>query len=119
MEMTFEKWSMALMNIGIELTNMEHLKLTKFKVLKMFPEFHSEKEKHDLLDIYTVSCRTINEHQYEFDSLETIDIFIDKIVAMGGCRGGEDIKVFRTMLDDSNLSYEQERKIQEYIRKFK
>ena len=98
---------------------MNSLKLTKFKVLKMFPEFHSEKEKHDLLDIYTVSCRMINEHQFEFDSSETIDLFIDKVVAMGGCRGGEDIKVFRTMLDDSYLSNEQERKIQEYIRRFK
>ena len=94
---------------------MNNLKLTKFKVLKMFPEFHSEKEKHDLLD----SCRTINEHQFDFDSPETIDLFIDKIVAMGGCRGGEDIKVLRTMLDDSYLSNEQERKIQEYIRRFK
>ena len=98
---------------------MKHLKLTKFKVLKMFPEFHSEKEKHDLLDIYTVGCRTINEHQFDFDSLETIDLFIDKIVAMGGCRGGEDIKVLRTMLNESNLSNEQERKIQEYIGRFK
>jgi hypothetical protein len=107
------------MNIGNELTNMEHLKLTKFKVLKMFPEFHSEKEKHDLLDIYTVSCRTISEHQFEFDSPETIDLFIDKIIAMGGCRGSYDIKVFRTMLNDSCLSNEQESKIQEYIRNFK
>ena len=98
---------------------MNSLKLTKFKVLKMFPEFHSEKEKHDLLDIYSCSCRTINEHQFDFDSPETIDLFIDKIVAMGGCRGGEDIKVLRTMLDDSYLSNEQERKIQEYIRRFK
>ena len=39
----------------------------------MFPEFHSEKEKHDLLDIYSCSCRTINEHQFDFDSPETID----------------------------------------------
>ena len=107
------------MNIGNELTNMEHLKLTKFKVLKMFPEFHSEKEKHDLLDIYSCSCRTINEHQFEFDSPETIDLFIDRIVTMGGCRGSEDIKILRMMLDGSNLSNEQERKIQEYIRKFK
>ena len=45
---------------------MKQLKLTKLKVLKMFPEFNSEKEKHDLLDIYTVSCRTISEHQFEF-----------------------------------------------------
>ena len=108
-----------LMNIGNELTNMEQLKLTKFKVLKMFPEFHSEKEKHDLLDIYTVSCRTISEHQFEFDSPETIDLFIDKIIAMGGCRGGYDIKVLRTMLNDSNLSKEQESKILEYFRSFK
>ena len=99
--------------------DMSYLKLTRFKVLKMFPEFHSEKEKHDLLDIYTVSCRTISEYQFGFDSPETIDLFIDKIIAMGGCRGGYDIKVFRTMLDDSNLSKEQESKILEYIRSFK
>ena len=98
---------------------MNNLKLTKFKVLQMFPEFHSEKEKHDLLDIYTVSCRTISEYQFGFDSPETIDLFIDKIIAMGGCRGGYDIKVFRTMLDDSNLSKEQESKILKYIRSFK
>lgn len=98
---------------------MKHLKLTKFKVLKMFPEFHSEKEKHDLLDIYTVSCRTISEHQFEFESPDTIDLFIDKIIAMRGCRGGYDIKVLRTMLDDSNLSKDQESKILEYIRSFK
>lgn len=107
------------MNIGNELTNMEHLKLTKVKVLKMFPEFHSEKEKHDLLDIYTVSCRTISEHQFEFDSPETIDLFIDKIIAMGGCRGGYDIKVFKTMCNGSNLSYEQEGRIYTYINAFK
>ena len=98
---------------------MNSLKLTKFKVLKMFPEFHSEKEKHDLLDIYTVSCRTINEHQFEFDSPETIDLFLDKIVAMGGCRGGYDIKVLRTILNDSNLSKEQENRIHTYINSFK
>ena len=98
---------------------MKHLKLTKFKVLKMFPEFHSEKEKHDLLDTYTVSCRTISEHQFEFDSPDTIDLFIDRIIAMRGCRGGYDIKVLRTMLNDSNLSKEQESKILEYIRSFK
>lgn len=98
---------------------MNSLKLTKFKVLKMFPEFHSEKEKHDLLDIYTVSCRTINEHQFEFDSPETIDLFIDKIIAMGGCRGGYDIKVLRTMLNGSNMSYEQESRIHTYINSFK
>ena len=107
------------MNIGNELTNMEYLKLTKFKVLKMFPEFHSEKEKHDLLDIYTVSCRTISEHQFEFDSPDTIDLFIDRIIAMRGCRGGEDIKVLRTMLNGSNLSYEQESRIHTYINSFK
>lgn len=98
---------------------MNSLKLTKFKVLKMFPEFHSEKEKHDLLDIYTVSCRTINEHQFKFDSPEIIDLFIDRIIAMGGCRGSYDIKVFRTMLDDSNLSNEQESRINTYIHSFK
>ena len=98
---------------------MNSLKLTKFKVLKMFPEFHSEKEKHDLLDIYTVSCRTINEHQFEFDSPETIDLFLDKIVVMGGCRGGYDIKVLRTILNDSNLSKEQENRIHTYINSFK
>lgn len=98
---------------------MNSLKLTKFKVLKMFPEFHSEKEKHDLLDIYTVSCRTIIEHQFEFDSPETIDLFLDKIVAMGGCRGGYDIKVLRTILNDSNLSKEQENRIHTYINSFK
>lgn len=107
------------MNIGNELKNMEHLKLTKFKVLKMFPEFHSEKEKHDLLDIYTVSCRTINEHQYEFDSPETIDLFIDKIIAMGGCRGEYDIKVLRTMLNGFKLSNEQENRMNTYINSFK
>ena len=107
------------MNIGNELTNMEQLKLTKFKVLKMFPEFHSEKEKHDLLDIYSCSCRTINEHQFDFDSPETIDLFIDRIIAMGGCRGGYDIKVLRTMLNGSNLSYEQKSRIHTYINSFK
>ena len=98
---------------------MSYLKLTRFKVLKMFPEFHSEKEKHDLLDIYTVSCRTISKHQFEFDSPETVNLFIDRIIAMRGCRGGYDIKVLRMMLMKSNLSNEQESKIQEYIRSFK
>ena len=98
---------------------MNKLKLTRFKVLKMFPEFHSEKEKHDLLDIYTVSCRTISEHQFEFDSPETIDLFIDRIITMRGCRGGYDIKVLRTMLNDSNLSCEQESRIHTYINSFK
>ena len=98
---------------------MNKLKLTRFKVLKMFPEFHSEKEKHDLLDIYTISCRTIIEHKFEFDSPETIDLFIDRIIAMRGCRGGYDIKVLRTMLNDSNLSCEQESRIHKYINSFK
>ena len=98
---------------------MKSLKLTKFKVLKMFPEFRSEKEKHDLLDTYTVSCRTISEYQFEFDSTETIDLFIDRIIAMEGCRGGYDIKVLRTMLNDSSLSNEQENRINTYIHSFK
>ena len=55
----------------------------------MFPEFHSEKEKHDLLDIYTGGCRTITSIKFEFDSPEAIDLFIDKIIAMGGCRGAQ------------------------------
>lgn len=94
---------------------MIYLKLTERKVLKLFPEFHSEKERHDLLDTYTCSCRKLNNIVFDVTT-KSLELLLNRLFAMHGCRGGIDITILRGLIPLMNK--EQEKRTYVYFKSF-